>query len=430
MSQSSPASPNALPPQVMGPIYRSGLALLAFLAAVALWAVFAPLASTLSLSGKLVSAQPAVVLQHPYGGLVAEVAVKRHDRVERGALLLRLDTSLEAAQVEATEALQRRLLQENAIIAALLDRASEPHAVDPDPGGGTSPFKLRARQALVQQATKKASAESLTRQAAALQEKIAITEAQLIGMQARADRQDVLLQKGLLKRNEGEALAEQILIVQAEVQGDRAELVALQDQAQQVAAQADLVMLQLREGLRTTLAANEKQLEDIGKTLLSLRDRVARAEVRAPVAGMVTELSLESGNSYANRGATLVALAQPLDRPHVAFTVPVSHIDQLQPGMSGRLILPSLPQRAMPVIDVTVAAISPRAALDDSGQPMGYAGRADLSAAAADRLQRALGQLRLSEDMPVQLIIEVRQITLAEYLLKPFAAAFRNALQD
>jgi hypothetical protein len=32
--------------------------------------------------------------------------------------------------------------------------------------------------------------------------------------------------------------------------------------------------------------------------------------------------------------------------------------------------------------------------------------------------------------MPVQLIIEVRQTTLAEYLLKPFAAAFRNALQD
>ena len=334
--------------------------------------MFAPLASTLSLSGKLVSAQPAVVLQHPYGGLVAEVAVKRHDRVDRGALLLRLDTSLEAAQVEATVALQSRLLQE----------------------------------------------------------KIAITKAQLTGMQARADRQDALLQKGLLKRNEGEALAEQILIVQAEVQGDRAELVALQDQAQQVAAQADLVMLQLREGLRSTMAANEKQLEDIGKTLLSLRDRVARAEVRAPVAGMVTELSLEAGNSYAQRGATLVALAQPLDRPHVAFTVPVSHIDQLQPGMSGRLILPSLPQRAMPVIDVTVAAISPRAVLDESGQPMGYAGRADLSAAAADRLQKALGQLRLSEDMPVQLIIEVRQITLAEYLRKPFAAAFRNALQD
>jgi hypothetical protein len=44
-----------------------------------------------------------------------------------------------------------------------------------------------------------------------------------------------------------------------------------------------------------------------GKTLLSLRDPVARAEVRAPVAGMVTDLSLESGNSYANRGGRPVA---------------------------------------------------------------------------------------------------------------------------
>jgi multidrug efflux pump subunit AcrA (membrane-fusion protein) len=414
---------DGLPRHVLRPLYGSALTVLCFTGGVLLWAVFAPLASTLSLSGHMVSERAAVLVQHAYGGPVAQVHVKRHDYVDAGTHLLTLDTSVEQQQAQVSAEMLQELAQQNEVISQLL---SAGHAELP----GITEYHLQRQQALLQRVTKRQSAQNMKEQAQALLKKISYTEEQLIGMQARSDRQLELVRKGLLKRDAGEALQEQILIVRAELQGDRVDLAALNDRRRQVQAEAEMVFLDVRQRLTAVHRRNEGRMQELHRTLLALEDQIERAEVRAPVGGMVTELHLEAQDSYAARGATLVALAQPLDRPHVVFTVPVSYIDQLNTGMTGRLVLPSLPQRAMPVVDVTITAISPRAALDDHGQLQGYTGRAELSVEAAQKLQDALDIGQLSEDMPVQLIVTVRDTTLARYLLDPFMSAFANALQD
>jgi hypothetical protein len=263
-----------------------------------------------------------------------------------------------------------------------------------------------------------------------LEDKVALVEQQRAGMIERAERHAQLIAKKLQKRDVGDTLAEQILMVEAELQTDRGDLEALQDRRQQIATQADLVMVKLRERLISQRARNKRQLEEVGNTLLSLVDRIAHAVIRAPMPGMITQLQLEAENSYAQQGKTLIALAQPLAHPHLDLMVPPIYIDQLQVGMAGRLVLPSLPQRAMPQIMAQITAISPRADLDEYGQPQGYSVRADLTPEAAATLQAALADLRLSEDMPVQLIVEVRQVTLAQYVWRPFVAALSTALQD
>lgn len=426
---------DALPPQVARPAFLGALAVLCFLTGLVAYAGFVPLATTLTLSGRLVSSTPEVVLQPPYGGPVAEVLVARHDHVAAGDVLLRLDTTVETKQVAAVQAQQARLRAENAVITALLTTdmpVSVPVSgpvLDGAAGHGHE-YALQMQLAYAEHQAKQQSVGALAQQITLLEGEVALTERQLSGMQARADRQAGLLQKGVLKRTEVEAFSEQVLMVAAEIEGSRGTLAALRDRQAQMAAQAQIVLLQVRQRLTATRARNIKQLQDIDQHLAELKDRIERATIHAPISGTVTRLDLPARDAYAARGKTVLAIAQPLAQPHLELTVPTTYIDQLRPGMVGRLVLPSLPQRAMPRIETQLAAISPRAALDEAGQPTGFAAQADLSLDASQRLASALSDLRLSEDMPVQVIIEVRETTLAQYLLAPLAAAFQRALQD
>jgi HlyD family secretion protein len=440
---------DALPPQVARPAFLGAVAVLCFLTGLIAYAGFVPLATTLTLSGRLVSSTPEVVLQPPYGGPVAEVLVARHDHVAAGDVLLRLDTTVETKQVAAVQAQQARLRTENAVITALLT-TDMPVSVSvsvsvPATASGSGPvsgpvldgaaghgheYALQMQLAYAEHQAKQQSVGALAQQITLLEGEVALTERQLSGMQARADRQAGLLQKGVLKRTEVEAFSEQVLMVAAEIEGSRGTLAALRDRQAQMAAQAQIVLLQVRQRLTATRARNIKQLQDIDQHLAELKDRIERATIHAPISGTVTRLDLPARDAYAARGKTVLAIAQPLAQPHLELTVPTTYIDQLRPGMVGRLVLPSLPQRAMPRIETQLAAISPRAALDEAGQPTGFAAQADLSLDASQRLASALSDLRLSEDMPVQVIIEVRETTLAQYLLAPLAAAFQRALQD
>lgn len=434
---------DALPPQVARPAFLGALAVLCFLTGLIAYAGFVPLATTLTLSGRLVSSTPEVVLQPPYGGPVAEVLVARHDHVAAGDVLLRLDTTVETKQVAAVQAQQARLRTENAVITALLTTdmpVSVPATASgsgPVPGpvldgaaGHGHEYALQMQLAYAEHQAKQQSVGALAQQITLLEGEVALTKRQLSGMQARADRQAGLLQKGVLKRTEVEAFSEQVLMVAAEIEGSRGTLAALRDRQAQMAAQAQIVLLQVRQRLTATRARNIKQLQDIDQHLAELKDRIERATIHAPISGTVTRLDLPARDAYAARGKTVLTIAQPLAQPHLELTVPTTYIDQLRPGMVGRLVLPSLPQRAMPRIETQLAAISPRAALDEAGQPTGFAAQADLSLDASQRLASALSDLRLSEDMPVQVIIEVRETTLAQYLLAPLAAAFQRALQD
>jgi len=77
-----------------------------------------------------------------------------------------------------------------------------------------------------------------------------------------------------------------------------------------------------------------------------------------------------------------------------------------------------------------VSGISPRAGTEGGGQPVAYEGRAELDAEAMSTIRDALGNISLTEDMPVNLTLEARQTTFADYVVSPLLSAFQNALQD
>jgi HlyD family secretion protein len=57
------------------------------------WFFFVPLAGAVVVPGNLVVQSNVKTIQHPTGGVVAEIKVKNGDRINAGDLLVRLDAT-------------------------------------------------------------------------------------------------------------------------------------------------------------------------------------------------------------------------------------------------------------------------------------------------------------------------------------------------
>lgn len=417
-----------LPSSVSRPLRRASLALALFLIFLGLWAVYAPLSTTVNLNGKLMSSRPTFELQHPYGGLVGEVLVARHDPVHKGQELLHMDMTLEKRQLETLVRTRDLYLSENAVIESILQGTVD--VKEPSPETSTSPHFKRHQQALIQSALQDQNTRFLQEQLEALAEKIALTQKQLELMKGRQVRQNSLADRGLIRLADGEVLKEQILLVQSEIETDRAQLASLKGEITTAQNQAELINLSLSEQLSSVRDENKKRVHEVERQIAGLRDRIQQSIVKSPVEGVVSDIYFEATGTYATRGATLISLTQPLSQPRVSFQVPTSQIDQLHPGMTGQLVLTSLPQRSMPRIEVVIQAVSPRATLDEEGNPRSYAGVATIKDASIKKLSDAIDGLNLVEDMPARLLINIRETTMANYLFGPMIAAFDNAVQD
>lgn len=416
-----------LPRNIRRPLWGATLALGGSLLVFCLWATLAPLATTITLHGHVVSSTPAFALQHPYGGSVKTVLVAPHERVETGQVLMRLETGVLQETLATQVSIRDRILRENRDIDVIMASLDTPII---RVGLAASAHILRHEHVLRKAAASQETADNLRRQVQALKDKIGHSKEQLLLMTARQKRQSSLAAKGLLARDENELLHEQILIVRGEIESDRASVLSLESQITQTLQQRDLSRIAWEHELVATHQQNLSKLDDLKRSILGLRDQIEKATVKAPIDGVVTSIPVQSEGMFAARGGTLLTLAQPLDNAQVTFTIPVDYIDQIRPGLLARVTIPSLPQRLMPKIDLAIEAISPRADTDENGNPTGYQGLALADEAALKSLEAIKGIGPLSEDMPVILTVSVRETTLAQYLVAPLLASFSKAFQD
>lgn len=357
-----------------------------------------------------------------------DVFVAKHDQVDAGQIVLQMDVSLETAQRESLKQTQRDFQEENQIIQHILSH-QDLTSFAPITAAGASNLE-RHHQAEIQVQQQKQKARNLGLQIDALAKKIDIATRQLDLMQQRMERQSELVESGHLSITERESLTERTLILKADIEGDRASLISLRGQQSSASDQAELIGISTREHFMRTWDANVKRLHEISRQITELNAKIEEAVVRAPAAGIVSNIFFKTKGSFAARGETLISLTQPLAHPHISFEVPVGQIDQLQPGMEGRLILTSLPQRTMPKIDVRVVAVSPRATLNEHGIPVSYTGRAEIQSEDIEHIIASMSAAALQEDMPVQLLISARETTLASYIYRPFVEGIRTAVQD
>ncbi|MEY4984458.1 MAG: hypothetical protein RIR62_2724 [Pseudomonadota bacterium] len=424
---------------VRGQLVTGFAALAVLVGGFGLWSVVTTISGAVVAPGQIQVEQNRQIVQHPDGGVVAEIAVAEGRTVQAGDLLLRLDGSLLQSELVIVEGQLFEVQARRARLEAERDDAAAPvmppallalAAARPEVAelvDGQRRLFDASREAIAKQS------EQLVRRAAQFRAQIEGIDAQIAAMdrQIALIRQELDDQRDLLAR--GLAQSSRVLSLEREearLMGVAGELLAQRAQGEGRVTEIELEIVRIAAERREE--ANT-QLRDIGSSELelverrrALIERIARLEIRAPVSGRVLGLQVTTPRSVI-RPADAILYLIPQDRPLViSVNIQPIHIDEVSVGQDVRLVFPGLPNRMVPELHGRVANVSADALSDqNTGAPF-Y--RAEIVLAEGEAAKT--GDMALLPGMPVEAFITTSDRTPLAYLLQPFTDYFKRAFRE
>jgi HlyD family secretion protein len=412
------------------------------------WAAMAPLDGAVVAAGRFVATGQNKMVQHLEGGIVRETLIKEGDLVEPGQPLVRLDVTA------ANSKLRRLVLREyrlSAIQTRLAAEISSRGSMEVPAGlaGQLSDPEIKAivDGQMVELAARRsrldAEEQVLRKEIAALQESISGFKAQETSLNSRLgmfdeelqDKND-LLSRQLARKPEVYALQR----AQAGLSGDLGELVGRIADSRERIARAEQQIAQIRSAAVQeaveSLRKAEADYDDVEEQIRAARDVVDRAEVRAPVRGIVVKLNYNTPGGVIGAGDVILELLPINDALVIEARVKPSDILHIKEGQPALVRLSALNQRLTPMVEGEVQYVSADTVSDREARP-----GAD---AAVDRRTSFIVRVKLSEEdarhkagdfrptpgMPADIYIKTTQRTFFEYVMRPVRDSFARAFRE
>ncbi|MCA0907227.1 HlyD family type I secretion periplasmic adaptor subunit [Ruegeria marisrubri] len=415
------------------------LALGILVGGLGLWAVKTRLAGAIVSSGVIEVQSNRQVVEHPDGGVVGEIFVRDGDTVASGDLLLRLDDTFLSSEQTIVESQLFDLLARRARLeaerdgltseelAARLAEVQKEYDIDPDLIAGQQNLFDARLETLSKQD------EQLRKQLVQIESEIAGTQAQLVSLRRQTELiaaelkdQQSLLSRGLTQNSRVLALQREEASLTGEIGKLEASVARLKGQI----ASTEIKIVELtatrREEAITTLRDVQAQVAELRERRLSLAERLARLEIRAPVSGTVYGSQVFALQSVIQPGEPMMYVV-PQDTPLlVAARVDAIHVDQLHVGQSVALRFPAFNQRETPELEGQVNNVSADTFTDEKSGFTFYRAEVVLNDGEIDRLN---GQ-ELLPGMPVETLIKTDERTPLSYLVKPMADYFNRAFRE
>ncbi|KMK65331.1 HlyD family type I secretion periplasmic adaptor subunit [Puniceibacterium sp. IMCC21224] len=416
------------------------LALLLLVGGFGTWAATTNISGAIIASGQIEVDQNRQIVQHPDGGVVAEILVDEGDTVTVGQPLIRLDPNLVKSELTIIEGQYFELVARRARLQAERD-GSDTLAFDPDvlerAATDTEVAELVEGQRNLFDARRNSIAsqiDQLSKRRDQIGNQITGIDAQQTALLRQLDliSQELTDQQSLLDK--GLAQASRVLGLQREdarLSGTVGDLTAQKAQAEGRSTEIDIQILQLdtqrREEAITTLRDLQSRERELAEQRRALIERLDRMAITAPVSGVVYGLRVFAPRSVI-RAADPVMYLVPQDRPLViaAQVLPI-HIDQLFQDQDVAVKFPALDQRLTPELFGTVTQISADAFQDETSQVSYYRAEIVLKDGEINRLPEGSA---LIPGMPVEAFIRTADRTPLAYLIKPFMDYFSKAFRE
>ncbi|KRE16632.1 hemolysin secretion protein D [Bosea sp. Root381] len=395
---------------------------------VGLWAATAPLSGAVIASGKVVVESNVRRIQHPAGGVVAEIRVKEGDRVKAGDVLVRLDetnarASLALIEIELLrfQARKARLEAERdgeaelEMPAALRDRSEDPAVVQAI-GAETRLFRTRRAAAEVQRsqfreriAQSHEEIKGLAAQIEARQVQAKLIGQELDGVQKLYDQSLVALSRLTALQREASRLV-----------GERGSLTSDTARVKGRIAEVELQIVQIDEDLRrevtTELRDVDGKIADLTERRVAARDQLDRIEMRAPQDGLVHQQIVHTIGGVIGPAEQIMLIVPETDGLVVEARVEPTMIDRLHVDQPAMLRFPAFDSATTPDLKGRLIHVSADASTDQQTGASFYTVRVALDRTETDRL----GGKTLLPGMPVETFIQTGTRTAFAYLAKPF----------
>lgn len=396
---------------------------------------FVPIDGAVIAEGRvLVEGRPQTVQSHE-SGTVTRVAVRNGDVVTAGQVLLELDSTLAQARLDIAQDRLVALLAEHARLEAEADGL---HSLDFTPPPLPFPAPDLTRAAFRQQAIFSARQKQRSETRARLQEMRTQLAAQMQGLDAQIvamtrehdllagdiARQDGLVAQGLTRQQQLSDLQRQEAALSgrmAHLEAERMRLAGSLREAELGFAEAES---QRAEDVARALRDTSTELSQLVTEILSLRDDLERRQLRAPVDGIVHDLSVPAAGSVVSAGAALAQIVPSGRALEIEVEIAPEDIDKIHPGQRAEVMLTTFDLRAMSRLQAEVLHVAPDVVTVSQTGRRFY--RASLQLVAADLPE----DLVLRPGMGAQVFLSTGSRSVMRWLLTPLAGPVAMALRE
>jgi HlyD family type I secretion membrane fusion protein len=403
------------------------------------WASFTPLASGIAAPAEVRVEANRKTLRHRSGGTVRQIMVREGQAVRAGQPMLIFDDVEPRAAVEVLQNQADNYMAQTARLVAeatnrptltfapeLMSRMGDPKVstiVRDQQFLFTTRLQLFQSQSSVLQQRLDQIANQIVGNRAqidSVNEQIRLTEEELAGYkklneQGYAPRTLILrYERSLadLKGRRGSLMADVAKLGQ-QIGETRSQLIALRDQRQSQAA------AELRDA--------QAKLADTLPRLAAARQTLAETVVRAPVDGMVFNLTQFTVGGVAGAGELLMDIVPSGTPLIVSAMIKPEDIDDVRAGMPAKVRLSGVNQRWVEPLDATVQVVSAdRITNEKTG--IAYF-RVDLRVDPKELANLKRG-LQITPGMPAQAQIVTGERTVMSYLISPITDTLQDAFRE
>jgi HlyD family secretion protein len=411
--------------------------LLAFILVAGGLAVLMPIAGAVVVPGNLVVQSNVKAIQHPTGGVVAEIPVHNGQRVATGDLLLRLD----ATQAQASlQMVSKQLDEVRARIVRLVAERDGAAQLQVPPELAARPDEATVKALASEQSLFKARSNARRSQIDLLQSRVSQLGEEIAGLNAQVESKSKQLELIAGELTGVQDLYDKRLVPltrlttlqreSARIEGERGQLTSAIAETKSKIGEAQLQIVRLDQDFRTDvvkeLGENQGKEAELVERGVAARDLLDRIEIRAPTSGVIHQLSAHTIGGVIRAGDTIMEVVPDLDDLQIEARLQPNDIDQVRISQKAFVRFSAFNQRVTPQLDGIVSYVSADTSRDQQTNAPYFTVRVTLP----EDQRRRLDGKQLVSGMPAEVFMQTGSRTMMSYLLKPITDQLQRAFVE
>ena len=404
-----------------------------------LWAALAPLDEGVPTQGVVTLDTKRKTVQHLSGGIVKEVLVQEGQQVKEGQALLRLDGAVAKANYEAVRqrylglrAMQSRLFAEQV--------GSKSISFHPDVQSAMKDPLIK-QQVETQQQLIQARQGALAADLQGLEENMQGLKEQLTSYQnvlvQRRNQQALLTEelnntRGMVK--EGYAPRNRQLELERMLAESNASIADLTGNSLRISRQvAELTQRSVarkqeyRKEVESQLADVTREVQSDAEKFVAVTADLDRMEIKAPAAGQVVGLSVQTVGAVLQPGQRLLDVVPDNQTLLLEAHIPPHLIDKIQQGLLTDVRFNTFAHSPQLVVQGKVMSVSGDLLSDPQNPQMSYfLARVQVTPEG----MKTLGTRQMQPGMPAEIVIKTGERSMLTYLLNPLLKRVAASLKE
>jgi protease secretion system membrane fusion protein len=404
-----------------------------------LWAGLAPLDEGVPAQGVVTLDTKRKTVQHLSGGIVKEVLVQEGQQVKEGEALLRLDGAVAKANYEAVRqrylglrAMQSRLFAEQVGSKTISFHPDVQSAMN-DPlikqQVSTQQQLIQARQGALAADLQglEENMQGLKEQLGSYQNVLVQRRNQLSLLTEELNNTRAMVKEGYAPRNRQLELERMLAESNASIADLTGNSLRISRQVAELTQRSVARKQEYRKEVESQLADVTREVQSDAEKFVAVTADLDRMEIKAPAAGQVVGLSVQTVGAVLQPGQKLLDVVPDNQTLLLEAHIPPHLIDKMQQGLLTDVRFNTFAHSPQLVVEGKVISVSGDLMSDPQNPQMSYfLARVQVTPEG----MKTLGTRQMQPGMPAEIVIKTGERSMLTYLLNPLLKRVAASLKE